>query len=98
MATRYILELCDTSGKHRPVARFESATPFHALHVGERFDDTGWNRLDGAGVIATPEQPIRYTVHSIKHLVEETPLGLVVRYCVNLEPYSGPQSPVSWKE
>ncbi|HWB58794.1 MAG TPA: hypothetical protein VG733_04845 [Chthoniobacteraceae bacterium] len=93
-ATRYILELCDTAGEHKPIARFESPTPFTAVNVGDRFDDTGWPRLDGAGVIASPTQPIRYTVHSIKHLVETTPEGLVVRYCLNLQPYSGPASPV----
>lgn len=41
MSTRYILELCDTSGAHRPVARFESTSRFTAVHVGDRFDDIG---------------------------------------------------------
>lgn len=96
-ATKYVLEVLDTSKEHRAVARFISETPFHSVHVGERFDDTGWERLDGSGRIGSPEKPVRYVVHSVKHLVEETDEGLVVRYCVNLEPYDGPRSPV-WQE
>ena len=91
--TGYILELCDTSGAHKPIARFYSTTPFTAVHVGDRFDDTGWPRLNGVGITASPSQPIRYTVHSIKHLVESTPDKLTIRYCLNLQPWSGPASP-----
>ncbi|MGC3990439.1 MAG: hypothetical protein QM796_12305 [Chthoniobacteraceae bacterium] len=97
MPTDYILELCDTSGEHQPIARFVSATPFMAVNVGDRFDDPGWARLDGVGVIASPEKPVRYTVHSIKHLVEERPDRLVIRYCLNLQPWEGAKSPV-WGE
>jgi len=97
MPTTYVLEVCDTSGGHRPVARFLSDTPFHTVHAGDRFDDTGWQRLDGAGGVASPAHPTRYVVHSIKHLVEQTAKGLMIRYCLNLEPYSGPASPV-WNE
>ena len=76
------------------MARFESATPFTTVHVGDRFDDTGWNRLNGVGVIAGSESPIRYTVHSIKHLIEQHADKLVIRYCLNLQPHCGPSSPV----
>lgn len=94
MHTEYLLELCDTSGEHKPVARFQSLTPFVSVNVGDRFDDTGWERLDGIGVIATPEQPKRYTVHSVKHLILGSADKLLVKYCLNLEPYIGPSSPV----
>ncbi|KXK49572.1 MULTISPECIES: hypothetical protein [Nitrosomonas] len=97
MGTKYVLELCDTSGQHKPIARFESNTPFTAASVGERFDDIGWERLDGGGKIASPSDPKRYTVHSIKHLVIVEEGALVVKYCLNLEPFSGPASPV-WGE
>ena len=94
MPTKYILELCDISGEHKPIACMESATPFTAVNIGDRFDDVGWDRLDGVGVISTMEHPRRYTVHSIKHLVFPSESGLVVKYCLNLEPYAGPSSPV----
>lgn len=97
MPTQYLLELFDTSGDHRPIARFTSDTPFHAVHVGDRFDDTGWDRLDGIGAIATQSAPVRYTVHSIKHLIEQGENGLRIRYCLNLEPFCGPPSPI-WKD
>lgn len=92
--TEYRLVLLDTSGEPRPVAEFVSAHPFQTVHVGDRFDDTGWNRLDGVGVIASAQAPIRYTVHSIKHLVVEREDALVVSYCLNLQPHEGPSSPV----
>jgi hypothetical protein len=92
--TEYILESCDTSGEHKPIARFQSSTPFIAVNVGDRVDDTGWDRLDGMGVIASPEQPRRYKVHSIRHLISPSADKLTVKYCLNLEPYSGPRSPV----
>lgn len=94
MRTEYILELCDTSGEHKPIARFQASTPFIAVNVGDRFDDSGWERLDGIGVIASPEQPRRYTVHSVKHLILPSADRLIVKYCLNLEPYTGPSSPV----
>lgn len=84
MKTTCVLHLCDTSGGHRAIARFSSESPFHAFHVGDRFDDTGWNRLGGVGVVTSPVQPIRYTIHSIKHLVEDSESGLTVRYRLNL--------------
>lgn len=65
------LVLCDISGEHKPVAVFRSASPFMPLHVGERFDDHGWDRLDGVGRIGTPEAPIRYLVFATKHVVFE---------------------------
>ncbi|AEG00509.1 hypothetical protein [Methylomonas methanica] len=94
MKTQYILELCDTSGQHKPIARFESDLPFMPVAVGERFDDTGWDRLGGVGKIASPVLPKQYTVHSIKHLVCVESGVLVLRYCLNLEPFHGPSSPV----
>lgn len=94
MRTEYILELCDASGEHKPIARFQSSAPFMAVHAGDRFDDTGWERLDGVGVIASLEQPRRYSVHSVKHLILPSADRLIVKYCLNLEPYTGPRSPV----
>lgn len=94
MLTQYILEVCDTSGEHKPIATFESGTPFHAVAVGERFDDVGWLRLDGVGIVASLDRPKRYTVHSIKHIVYPTASGLTVKYCLNLSPFDGPSSPV----
>lgn len=92
--TEYHLILCDISGEHRPIAHFVSPTPFHSVRVGERFDDTGWERLDGARCLASPSRPIRYTVHSIKHLIEHKDGKVIVSYCLNLEPYDGPSSPI----
>ncbi|MCK9609206.1 MAG: hypothetical protein M0R33_22450 [Methylomonas sp.] len=94
MTTKYILELCDTSGEHKPIVRLESQTPFMAVNIGDRFDDVGWERLDDVGILYSIEKPKRYTVHSIKHLVFPNSGGLAVKYCLNLEPYSGPSSPV----
>jgi hypothetical protein len=87
------MELCDTSGEHKPVARFESSTPFISVNVGDRFDDTGWERLEGVGVIASTEKPKHYTVHSIKHLIIPNADRLIVKYCPNLEPFLGSSSP-----
>ncbi|WP_156499593.1 hypothetical protein, partial [Oleiphilus sp. HI0061] len=67
--TKYELYLCDTSGEHTPVAMFISNTPFLPVSVGERFDDHGWDRLDGVGRIASEQSPKRYIVHSIKHTI-----------------------------
>lgn len=97
MKTSYILYLWDTSDTHQAIARFSSDSPFHTFQAGDRFDDTGWVRLGGIGVIASATRPIRYTVHSIKHLIEEKNSELFIHYCVNLEPFSGPPSPV-WSE
>ncbi|MCI0561620.1 MAG: hypothetical protein MN733_24285 [Nitrososphaera sp.] len=94
MKTKYVLELCDTSGKHRPIARFHSDGPFMPVSVGERFDDTGWERLDGVGKIASPTSPFRFTVHSVKHMVFVEAETLTVKYCLNLCPFDGPSSPV----
>jgi len=96
-STQYRLLLFDITGEHRPVAKFVSSTPFHTVHVGERFDDTGWDRLNGIGIIASSEKPVRYTVHSIKHLISKENDVLIVSYCLNLEPYHGGSSPV-WKD
>ena len=97
MKSKYVLYLCDTSWKHEPIAKFTSETPFHSVQVGDRFDDIGWNRLNGVGPIATPSKPIRYTVHSIKHLMEDSGEELVIQYYLNLEPFHGQASPV-WPE
>lgn len=91
--TKYELYICDISGEHKPIAKFESSTPFMPVKVGERFDDHGWDRLDGVGIIASEEEPRRYTVHSIKHTVIYKSEELFVQYCLNLEPYDGPRSP-----
>lgn len=97
MPTEYRLILCDTSKQHAPIAKFTSATPFHAVTVGDRFDDTGWDRLQGEEIRASESAPIRYTVHSIKHLIEQTPDGLIQTLCLNLAPHPGPASP-AWPE
>ncbi len=89
----YELILCDISGKHKPVAAFQSERPFMPLHVGERFDDHGWDRLDGVGKIGTPEEPIRYLVFATKHVVFELDGKTTYQFCVDLQPYSGPRSP-----
>jgi hypothetical protein len=31
----YVLELCDTTGEHRPVAVMHASTPFPPVSVGE---------------------------------------------------------------
>jgi len=95
--TKYELFLFDTSGEHKPVAYFESNTPFIAVSVGERFDDHGWDRLDDVGKIGTPENPKRYTVHSIKHTIVSRDDVLHVQYWLNLEPFEGPASP-TWDD
>ncbi|CTQ58899.1 hypothetical protein [Roseibium album] len=89
----YELILCDISGEHKPVAAFQSERPFMPLHVGERFDDHGWDRLDGVGKIGTPEEPIRYLVFATKHVVFELDGKTTYQFCVDLQPYSGPRSP-----
>lgn len=89
----YELVLCDISGEHKPVAVFRSKQPFMPLNVGERFDDHGWDRLDGVGRIGSPAAPIRYLVFATKHVVLEQDEQLVYQFCVDLQPYSGPRSP-----
>lgn len=89
----YELVLCDISGEHKPVAVFQSERPFMPLHVGERFDDHGWVRLDGVGKIGSPEEPIRYLVFATKHVVFELDGKMIYQFCVDLQPYSGPRSP-----
>lgn len=93
MPDTYELVLCDISGAHRPIAVFTSASPFMPLRVGERFDDHGWDRLDGVGKIGTPQDPIRYLVFATKHVVLEKDGILTYQFCVDLQPYGGPRSP-----
>ena len=90
----YRLELCDTSGRHRPVAVFMAASPFPAVSVGDRFDDEGWPRLDPNDPRGTPANPRRYTVHSVKHVVTDEGDRIVARCCLNLTPFAGERSPV----
>lgn len=93
---KYELFLCDITGEHKPIVKFESETPFMPALVGERFDDHGWNRLDGVGIIASEKNPVRYMVHSIKHTIIERDGVLLVQYWLNLHPYEGPSSP-AWR-
>jgi len=95
--TKYELYLCDVTGEHKPVVKFESNTPFMSVSVGNRFDDHGWERLDGVGKIASEQNPKRYIVHSIKNTVFEKEGNLIIQYWINLHPYEGPRSPV-WAE
>jgi len=69
MKSEYHLFFCDISGAHEPVVSFESDSPFPTLFVGQRVDDHGWDRLRGVGVLGSEENPIRYTVHSLKSVV-----------------------------
>ena len=93
MKTEYHLFLCDTSGGHEPIAVFRSNNPFPYVQIGQRFDDHGWNRLRGVGVIASEENPIRYTLHSTKTIVREENGTLLVQVGYNLEPFEGDRSP-----
>jgi hypothetical protein len=97
MKTEYQLELYDTTCEPRPIARINSGGPFIAMNVGDHLDDTGWDRLDAVGRIASPENPIRYVVHSIKHQIEQHTDRLLLKYCLNLKPHKGARSPV-WGE
>jgi hypothetical protein len=90
----YVLELCDTTGEHRPVAVMRASTPFPPVSVGDRFDDEGWTRVESADQPGTREQPRRYVVHSIKHVLIEESERFVARYCLNLTPHGGARSPV----
>lgn len=93
MPDAYELVICDISGAHKPIVVFESESPFMTLQVGERFDDHGWDRLDGVGKIGSPNDPIRYIVFATKHVVFEVDGKLTYQLCVNLQPFSGPRSP-----
>ncbi|WP_455200983.1 hypothetical protein [Kaarinaea lacus] len=95
--TKYELYICDISGEHKPIAKFVSDTPFMSVSTGDRFDDHGWNRLDGVGKIASEEYPKRYIVHSIKYTVIESDGALLNQYWLNLSPHEGPRSP-AWQE
>jgi hypothetical protein len=90
----YRLELCDTSGLHRPMCVMAATSPFVAVSVGDRFDDEGWPRLAGSERRGTPANPRRYTVHSVKHVVTDEGYRIVARYCLNLTPFEGDRSPV----
>jgi len=94
--TKYELYLCDIAGDHKPIVKFESETPFHSVAIGDRFDDHGWNRLDGVGKISSKEKPMKYTIHSIKHTVVSNEQTLMVQLWLNLKPYSGSSSP-AWE-
>ena len=91
--TKYELYLADVSGEHKPIVKFVSDIPFIPENIGDRFDDHGWDRLDGVGKIASKENPKRYTVHSIKHTVVQEEGVLLIQYWINLLPYEGPRSP-----
>lgn len=93
MISKYELYICDVTGEHKPIVKFESNTPFMPVSVGDRFDDHGWDRLDGVGVIASADTPKRYVVHSIKHTVIKKGGELLIQYWINLYPYEGPRSP-----
>jgi len=90
----YVLELCDTTGEHPPVAVMQASTPFPTVLVGDRFDDEGWTRLEPSDPPRTRAQSRRYTVHSIKHVLTEEAERFIARYCLNLTPHGGPRSPV----
>jgi hypothetical protein len=93
MATKYVLVLLDVTGEHKPIAKLTSDTPFLSVHTGDRFDDVGWQRLDGKPS-ASATDPRRYIVHSVKHLVYNQDSDLVVEFCLNLRPHDGPSSPI----
>lgn len=93
----YVLELCDTTSEHRPVAVMHASTP---VSFDDRFDDEGWTRIGSSDRPGKREQPRRYVVHAVKHiLTEESWLTeesgrFVARYCLNLTPHGGSRSPV----
>jgi hypothetical protein len=95
--TKYELFVCDVTAGHYPVAKFVSDSPFMPVSVGDRFDDHGWDRLQGIGVIASENTPKRYIVHSVKHTVIVKEGVLLVQYWLNLHPYEGPRSP-AWAD
>jgi len=93
MITKYELYLYDITGERKPVVKFESDTQFMHVSVGDRFDDHGWNRLDGIGKIASEDKPKRYIVHSVKHTITEREGILMIQCWLNLLPHLGPRSP-----
>lgn len=93
MKSEYQLFFCDVSGDHEPVVSFVSETPFSTLHVGQRVDDHGWERLSGVGVLASEGEPIRYTVHSLKSSIYVKDGKNIIQSWVNLTPYIGDRSP-----
>ena len=104
MKTEYQLFLCDISGDHAPVAVFVSETPFPYFAVGDRFDDEGWQRIDGT-ILGSEKQPIRFTIHSIKHVIKVEGDQNIVQTGLNLKPFTGRRSPafdtevmISWRE
>ena len=97
METKYELFLCDVTGEHKPIVKFKSTSPFMAVQVGDRFDDHGWDRLNGVGRVASEESPKRYIIHSIKHTVVEIEGNLFVQSWLNLYPYQGIRSP-AWDD
>ena len=88
--------MCDVSGEHQPIAKFDSQTPFNLFSVGDRFDDHGWDRLDDIEKVATAVDPKMYVIHSIKHSVFSEKDDLIIQCWLNLSPYKGDPSPV-WK-
>jgi hypothetical protein len=93
MMTKYELYICDVTGEHKPIAKFESDTPFMPVSPGDRFDDHGWDRLDSVGKIASEKNPKRYVVHSIKNTIVQKGGELLIQCWINLHPYDGPSSP-----
>jgi hypothetical protein len=82
---------------HGNVAVMRSSMRFPPVSVGDRFDDEGWSRIDSADPPGTREQPRRYVIHSVKHIITEESEHLVERYCLNLTPHGSSRSPV-WDE
>lgn len=93
MKSEYHLFFCDTSGAHEPIVSFVSDTPFPTFALGQRVDDHGWERLRGAGIVASEGNPIRYTVHSQKSVIFTESCKNIIQSWLNLEPYSGERSP-----
>ena len=92
MKTEYQLFICDISGEHAPICVFVSDSPFPCFMVGDRFDDEGWQRLDGT-VLGSEQRPIRFSIHSIKHILTVKNGKNIVQTGLNLEPFTGDRSP-----
>lgn len=104
MKTEYQLFVCDISGEHAPICVFISDTPFPNFVIGQRFDDHGWQRLDGR-VLASEEAPIRFTIHSIKQVIKVENGKNIMQTGLNLEQSKGNRSPafstnvtLSWQQ
>jgi hypothetical protein len=69
------------------------STPFPPVSVVDCFDDEGWTRIESSDQPGTREQPRRYVVHSVKHILTEESERFVARYCLNLTPHGGSRSP-----